>query len=117
MHFKVKLLILDEPLTALSAREKKRNTLVGRILYDIYHMQIMDGNITETLKKYHEYFRYVHVANLPYRSEPWIGELDYKFILKELSKIYSGVAGFEFFVKEKSFTYEELHRWIQSINF
>ena len=87
------------------------------ILYDIYHMQIMDGNIVKTLKKYHEYIGYVHVANVPYRCEPWIGELDYKFILKELSKIYSGVVGFEFFVKEKSFTYEELYRWIQSINF
>ena len=87
------------------------------ILYDIYHMQIMDGNIVKTLKKYHEYIGYVHVANVPYRCEPWIGELDYKFILKELSKIYSGVVGFEFFVKEKSFTYEELHRWIQSVNF
>lgn len=87
------------------------------ILYDIYHMQIMDGNIVETLKEYHEYIGYIHVANVPYRCEPWIGELGYKFILKELSKIYSGVVGFEFFVKEKSFTYEELYRWIQSINF
>ncbi|MEA2020876.1 MAG: TIM barrel protein, partial [Candidatus Caldatribacteriota bacterium] len=88
-----------------------------KILYDIYHMQIMDGNIVETLKEFHNYIGYIHVANVPYRGEPWNGELDYKFILKQLSKIYSGFVGFEFFVKEKSFTYEELHRWIQSIDF
>jgi len=87
-----------------------------KILYDIYHMQIMEGNIVETLKKYHEYIGYIHVANVPYRCEPWIGELDFKFILKELSKVYSGFVGFEFFVKEKSFTYEKLYDWVQSID-
>jgi len=88
-----------------------------KILYDIYHMQIMEGNILETLQKYHHFIGYIHLANVPYRCEPWIGELDYKFILKELSKVYSGFVGFEFFVKEKSFTYEKLFQWIQSINF
>ena len=87
-----------------------------KILYDIYHMQIMEGNVLETLQKYHEFIGYIHIANVPYRCEPWIGELDYKFILKELSKVYSGFVGFEFFVKEKSFTYEKLFQWIQSIN-
>ena len=87
-----------------------------KILYDVYHMQIMEGNILETLEKYHQFIGYIHVANVPYRCEPWIGELDYKFILKELSKVYSGFVGFEFFVKEKSFTYEKLFQWIQSIN-
>jgi len=88
-----------------------------KILYDIYHMQIMEGNVLETLQKYHELIGYIHVANVPYRCEPWIGELDYKFILKELSKVYSGFVGFEFFVKDKDFTYEKLFQWIQSINF
>jgi len=87
------------------------------ILYDIYHMQIMDGNIVETLKKYHEFIGYIHIANVPYRCEPWMGELDYKFIFKELSKVYSGVVGFEFFVKSQDFTYEKLYKWIHSIDF
>jgi len=87
-----------------------------KILYDIYHMQIMDGNIVETLKKYHELIGYIHIANVPYRCEPWIGELDFKFILKEFSKIYSGFVGFEFFVKSQNFTYKKLYEWIQSIN-
>jgi hydroxypyruvate isomerase len=88
-----------------------------KILYDIYHMQIMEGNIVETLKKYHEFIGYIHIANVPYRCEPWMGELDYKFIFKELSKVYSGVVGFEFFVWDQDFTYEKLYKWIHSIDF
>ncbi len=87
-----------------------------KILYDIYHMQIMEGNVLETMQKYHQFIGYIHVANVPYRCEPWIGELDFKFILRELSKVYSGFVGFEFFVKEKSFTYEKLYKWIQSVD-
>ena len=87
-----------------------------KILYDIYHMQIMEGNILDTLQKYHQFIGYIHVANVPYRCEPWTGELDFKFILKELSKVYSGFIGFEFFVKEKSFTYKKLYEWVQSID-
>lgn len=50
-----------------------------KILYDIYHnhMQIMEGNILETLQKYHQFIGYIHIANVPYRCEPWIGELNY----------------------------------------
>ena len=78
-------------------------------------MQIMEGNILDTLKKYHQSMGYIHLTNVPYRCEPWIGELKYKFILKELSKVYSGFVGFEFFVKEKDFTFAKLYQWIHSI--
>jgi hydroxypyruvate isomerase len=95
---------------------KSVNSEYLKILYDIYHMQIMEGNILDTLQKYYQFIGYIHIANVPYRCEPWIGELDYKFILEELSKVYSGFVGFEFFVKEKKFTYEKLFHWIQSLN-
>jgi hydroxypyruvate isomerase len=87
-----------------------------KILYDIYHMQIMEGNILDTLQKHHQSIGYIHLANVPYRCEPWIGELNYEFIIKKLSKVYSGFVGFEFFVKDQKFTYEKLFQWIQSIN-
>ena len=88
-----------------------------KALYDIYHMQIMEGNVLDTLQKYHQFIGYIHIANVPYRCEPWTGELDFRFILKELSKVYSGFVGFEFFVKGQDFTYKKLYEWIQSINF
>jgi len=79
-------------------------------------MQIMEGNISETLQKYHQFIGYIYIANSPYRCELWIGELDYKFILKEISKVYSGFVGFVFFVKNQDFTYKKLYERVQSIN-
>ncbi len=87
-----------------------------KILYDVYHMQIMEGNVLETLQKYHQAIGYIHIANVPYRCEPWTGELDFKFIFKEFLKVYSGFVGFEFFVRDQNFTYEKLYEWIQSVD-
>ncbi len=40
-----------------------------RLLYDIYHMQIMEGDIIATIKKYHEYFAHYHTGGVPGRNE------------------------------------------------
>jgi len=39
------------------------------LLYDIYHMQIMEGDIIATIGKYHEYFLHYHTAGVPGRHE------------------------------------------------
>lgn len=36
-----------------------------KLLYDIYHMQIMEGNIIENIRKYHPYFSHVHTGGSP----------------------------------------------------
>ena len=46
------------------------------MLYDIYHMQIMGGNIIQTLEKNLEQVGYIHVADVPGRHEPGTGELN-----------------------------------------
>jgi hydroxypyruvate isomerase len=38
-------------------------------LYDIYHMQISEGDIIATIKKNHEYFGHYHTAGVPGRHE------------------------------------------------
>ncbi|MBP2833654.1 TIM barrel protein [Aquimarina sp. U1-2] len=40
-----------------------------KLLYDIYHMQIMEGNIIATIQKYHEYFAHYHTGGVPGRNE------------------------------------------------
>lgn len=40
-----------------------------RLLYDIYHMQIMEGDIIATIKKNHEYFAHYHTGGVPGRHE------------------------------------------------
>ena len=40
-----------------------------KLLYDIYHMQIMEGDIISTIKKYHPYINHYHTAGVPGRNE------------------------------------------------
>jgi hydroxypyruvate isomerase len=40
-----------------------------KLLYDIYHMQIMDGDICDTIKENHQYFDHYHTGGVPGRAE------------------------------------------------
>lgn len=68
-----------------------------RLLYDAYHMQIMEGNVIATIKEGIDTIGYFHVADVPGRYEPGTGELNYANILKALEGFgYTGNVGFEF---------------------
>ena len=74
-----------------------------KILYDIYHMQLMEGNIVNTLSDYFEQIGYIHAADVPGRHEPGTGELNYGNIIKMLNALgYKGIVGFELFPKYTS---------------
>ena len=74
-----------------------------KILYDIYHMQIMEGNVINTLADNFNAIGYIHAADVPGRHEPGTGELNYRNILKALKRLgYSGVVGFELIPKTDS---------------
>ncbi len=74
-----------------------------RVLYDAYHMQIMEGNIIETMKSGIDTIGYFHVADVPGRFEPGTGELNYANIIRELRDAgYNGNVGFEFTPKNSS---------------
>jgi hydroxypyruvate isomerase len=53
-----------------------------RLLYDVYHMQIMEGNIIENIKKNAGFIGHFHSAGVPGRNEHFNGESDYNNILK-----------------------------------
>lgn len=40
-----------------------------KLLYDIYHMQISEGDIIRTIQKHHQYFGHYHTAGVPGRNE------------------------------------------------
>jgi len=40
-----------------------------KLLYDIYHMQIMEGDVIATIRKNHEYFSHYHTGGVPGRAE------------------------------------------------
>ncbi len=56
-----------------------------KLLYDIYHMQIMEGDIIATITKYNEYIAHYHTGGVPGRNEINITqELNYPAILKTI---------------------------------
>ena len=68
-----------------------------KVLYDIYHMQIMEGNVIQTLTGNLDVIGHVHVADVPGRHEPGTGELNYTNILEALREAgYDKYVGFEF---------------------
>jgi hydroxypyruvate isomerase len=69
-----------------------------KLLFDIYHVQIMDGDVIVRLKKYAEYISHIHTAGNPGRGElDDLQEINYKPIMKALVDIgYKGYVGQEF---------------------
>jgi hydroxypyruvate isomerase len=69
-----------------------------KMLYDMFHVQIMTGNILASLKEYIEYIGHIHVSGVPGQHEPAEGELNLPLILKKLAGMgYEGYFGLEYY--------------------
>lgn len=67
-----------------------------KILYDIYHQQLTEGNIIANLKQYAPWIGHIHVAGAPGRAELVGGDLDYRAIFKAIDEVgYDGYVGLE----------------------
>ncbi len=69
-----------------------------KLLYDIYHMQIMEGDVIATIKKYNQYISHYHTGGVPGRNEiDDTQELNYPAIMKAIVDTgYKGFIGQEF---------------------
>ena len=63
-----------------------------KLTFDMYHVQIENGNVINTFDKTFDEISYIHLADNPGRSEPGTGEMNYVNILKHIYK--SGYKGF-----------------------
>ena len=72
-----------------------------KLLYDIYHMQVQEGDIIATIKKYHSYFAHYHTAGVPGRNEiDDTQELFYPAIMKAIAETgFKGYVAQEFIPK------------------
>ena len=72
-----------------------------KLLYDIYHMQIMEGDIIRTIREYHPYFCHYHTGGIPGRNEiDETQELYYPAVIKAIIDTgYTGFVGQEFIPK------------------
>jgi hydroxypyruvate isomerase len=58
-----------------------------KLLYDIYHMQIMEGDVIATIQKHHQYIAHYHTGGVPGRNEiDETQELNYKPIMEAIIK-------------------------------
>jgi hydroxypyruvate isomerase len=84
-----------------------------RFQYDVYHMQIMEGDLATTLKRHLPQIGHIQIADPPARNEPGTGEINYPFIFDWLDAIgYAGWIGCEY--RPKSTTVDGLgwmSRW------
>lgn len=65
--------------------------------FDLYHAQIMEGDLTTRLRRLAPLIRHVQIAGVPGRNEPDTGECDPHFLLRALDEIgYRGWVGCEY---------------------
>jgi hydroxypyruvate isomerase len=72
------------------------NSPACKILFDIYHQQITEGNLIPNIDKAWEEIGYFQTGDNPGRNEPTTGEINYRNIFKHLhSRGYAGLLGME----------------------
>ena len=65
--------------------------------YDIYHMQIMEGDLARTIERNLGRIAHIQLADNPGRHEPGTGEINYPFLYEHLDRIgYAGWVGAEY---------------------
>jgi len=65
--------------------------------YDIYHMQIMEGDLARTIERHLKQIWHVQLADNPGRNEPGTGEINYPFLYRWLDSLgYDGWVGCEY---------------------
>lgn len=67
------------------------------IQYDIYHTQVMQGDLIPTYSRLKDRIGHVQIADNPGRHEPGTGEINYPFVFSELDRLgYDGWIGCEY---------------------
>ncbi|WP_322512486.1 hydroxypyruvate isomerase family protein [Chloroflexus sp.] len=68
-----------------------------KLLFDCYHQQISEGNLTQRILANLDLIGHIHVADVPGRHEPGTGEINYEHIFGILREHnYSGYVGLEY---------------------
>ena len=69
-----------------------------KLLYDIYHMQIMEGDLIRTIRENHEYFAHFHTGGVPGRHElDGTQEVDWRAVATAIADLkYEGYFAHEF---------------------
>ena len=73
------------------------NSPAVRLLFDIYHQQITEGNLISNLTRHIDWVGHLHVADVPGRHEPGTGEINFLNVLAAAKRAgYDGYVGLEY---------------------
>lgn len=65
--------------------------------YDLFHMQILEGNLASTIERLLPRIGHMQLADVPNRDEPGNGELNFNFLLAHIDRLgYAGWMGCEY---------------------
>jgi 2-dehydrotetronate isomerase len=68
-----------------------------KLMFDVYHVQIMEGDVTKRLEQHADLIGHVQIAAVPSRAEPDEGEVNFAHIFTVLERInYAGFIGCEY---------------------
>lgn len=68
-----------------------------KVLFDVYHQQITEGNLINNITTYFDKIGHFHVADNPGRHEPGTGEINYSNVLRAIDgRGYAGFIGLEY---------------------
>jgi hydroxypyruvate isomerase len=70
-----------------------------KLLFDIYHVQIMEGNLIDNIRSNIDRIGHFHIGDVPRRHEPGTGEINYRNVFKaiyELGDRFQGSAALEY---------------------
>jgi hydroxypyruvate isomerase len=68
-----------------------------RLQYDVYHAQMTEGHLIDTIKTYFSWIAHIQIADVPGRHQPSTGEINYPYIFGALEQLgYSGYIGLEY---------------------
>lgn len=82
-----------------------------RLQYDIYHAQVMEGDLARTLQEHLPRIAHVQLADNPGRHEPGTGEINFPFLLQHLDRIaYAGWVGCEYQPSRRT---EDSFAWLE----
>jgi hydroxypyruvate isomerase len=67
-----------------------------KMLFDIYHQQVSEGNLSGNIRRYRDLIGYYQLADHPGRYQPGTGEIRYAYVLRTIHEVgYRGAIGLE----------------------
>jgi hydroxypyruvate isomerase len=76
---------------------RRLNSPRMKLLFDCYHMQVMEGNLLQHIERNLDIIGHFHMAGVPGRHELFEGEVNYPYLVKKVTDMgYRGVFGLEY---------------------